>query len=145
LGDEELLENIEALLQANPAVDPARLCFEVTETAAIANLDNAMGFIGRLQALGCRFALDDFGSGLSSFAYLRQLPVNYLKIDGMFVREILANPVDLALVRSMNDLAHVLGKRTVAEYVDNAEVLEKLREVGVDYAQGYLFGRPRPL
>ena len=145
LGDEALLNTLERLLRATPLVDPGKLCFEVTEAAAIANLARAMHFIGRLQSLGCRFALDDFGSGLSSFAYLRELPVNYLKIDGVFVREILANPTDLALVRAMNDLAHVLGKRTVAEYVDNAEVLARLREVGVDYAQGYLFGRPRAL
>jgi len=145
LGDEALLNTLERLLRDTPLVDPGKLCFEVTETAAIANLARAMHFIGRLQSLGCRFALDDFGSGLSSFAYLRELPVNYLKIDGMFVREILANPTDLALVRAMNDLAHVLGKRTVAEYVDNPEVLARLQEMGVDYAQGYLFGRPRAL
>lgn len=141
LGDAELLAAIEEMLRRY-TIPPQKLCFEVTETAAISHLQSAMAFINRLRALGCRFALDDFGSGLSSFAYLRDLPVDFLKIDGMFVRQIESNPADLALVTAMNDLAHVLGKHTVAEYVDSPGVLARLREIGVDYAQGHLFGEP---
>ena len=95
-----------------------------------------------LKERGCRFALDDFGSGLSSFAYLRTLPVDYLKIDGAFVKDIVDDEVDLALVRSINDVGKVMGKQTIAEFVENAAILEKLREIGVDYAQGYGIDRP---
>ncbi len=94
---------------------------------------------------GCSFALDDFGSGLSSFAYLKNLPIDFLKIDGLFVRDILSDPIDLAMVKSINDIAHLMGKKTIAEYVENEQILEKLREVGVDYAQGYGIAKPAPL
>ena len=97
-----------------------------------------------LRALGCCFALDDFGSGLSSFAYLKTLPVDYLKIDGMFVREVVDDPIDRAMVKSINEMGHVMGKRTIAEFVENDAILAVLRELGVDYAQGYGVGRPRP-
>ncbi len=104
-----------------------------------------MTFMGALKGQGCRFALDDFGSGLSSFAYLKSLPVDFLKIDGKFVKDIVDDDVDLALVRSINDVAKVMGKWTIAESVENEAILEKLREIGVDYAQGYGIGHPTPI
>jgi diguanylate cyclase (GGDEF)-like protein/PAS domain S-box-containing protein len=144
LGDDEFLEFvIQQFAEQN--LLPEKICFEVTETAAIANLTHATHFIKALKGLGCRFALDDFGSGLSSFAYLKNLPVDFLKIDGMFVKDIVDDPIDLAMVKSINDMGHVMGKQTIAEFVENDAILEKLREIGVDYAQGYGIGRPQPL
>ena len=126
-------------------VPPNKICFEVTETAAIENLPAATRFIKALKAIGCVFSLDDFGSGLSSFAYLKNLPVDILKIDGMFVRDIVNDPIELAMVRSINEIGHVMGKQTVAEFVEDQAIFDKLRETGVDYAQGYVVGRPRPI
>jgi EAL domain-containing protein (putative c-di-GMP-specific phosphodiesterase class I) len=123
----------------------AKICFEITETAAITNLTQVARFIKTLKTRGCRFALDDFGSGLSSFAYLKTLPVDFLKIDGILVKNIVTDPIDLALVRSINEIAQLLGKQTIAEYVENEAILEQLRELGVDYAQGYHIHRPQPL
>ena len=122
-----------------------KICFEITETAAIANLSYATNFINDLQEKGCFFSLDDFGSGLSSFGYLKNLPVDFLKIDGLFVKDILDDKVDLAMVRSINEIGHVLGKKTIAEFVENTEILDLLRTLGVDYAQGYGIGKPVPL
>ncbi|MFA5984101.1 MAG: EAL domain-containing protein [Methylococcaceae bacterium] len=122
-----------------------KICFEVTETAAIANLSYAIKFINSLKELGCLFSLDDFGSGLSSFAYLKNLPVDFLKIDGLFVKEILNDKVDLAMVKSINEVGHVLGKKTIAEFVENKEIFDLLKELGVDFAQGYGIGKPMPL
>jgi EAL domain-containing protein (putative c-di-GMP-specific phosphodiesterase class I) len=121
------------------------ICFEVTETAAIANLDAATGFIHELKQLGCRFSLDDFGTGLSSFAYLKNLPVDYVKIDGSFVRNMEADAIDCAMVSSIQQLAAVIGIKTVAEFVENDGILAKLAEIGVDYAQGYGISKPIPL
>jgi EAL domain-containing protein (putative c-di-GMP-specific phosphodiesterase class I) len=126
-------------------VPAEKICFEVTETATIANLSRAIDFIGKLKARGCKFALDDFGSGMSSFAYLKTLPVDYLKIDGVFVKDIVDDEVDLALVRSINDVGKAMGKRTIAEFVENEAILQKLREIGVDYTQGYRIGPPAPI
>jgi len=126
-------------------VDASRICLEITETAAIQNLSKANHFIQQLKDYGCYFALDDFGSGLSSFAYLKTLPVDYLKIDGFFVRDMVADRINYELVKSINDVGHVMGKRTIAEFVENEATLEALRETGVDYAQGFSIGKPRPI
>lgn len=123
-------------------LSPNRFCFEVTETAAISNLDQATEFITRLKTLGCQFALDDFGSGMSSYAYLKALPVDYLKIDGMFIRGILEDPVDHAMVRSINEIGHVLGLQTIAEFVESQEIIDELRTIEVDFVQGYAIGKP---
>lgn len=120
----------------------AKVCFEITETAAIANLDNAVDFMNRMRIIGCRFSLDDFGTGLSSYSYLRNLPVDYVKIDGVFVKDIADNPADYAVVRSINEIGHYMGKRTVAEYVEDTQILDSLKEIGVDFAQGYAISKP---
>ncbi|MFZ5556960.1 MAG: EAL domain-containing protein [Pseudomonadota bacterium] len=122
-----------------------RLCFEITETTAIANLTKAGEFMHDLRALGCRFALDDFGVGMSSFAYLKHLPADYLKIDGSFVRDLATNAVDYAIVEAFNRIAHLLGMKTVAEFVGDAATLARLAELKVDYAQGNAIGVPEPL
>lgn len=144
LGDEYLLDYLADRLSHQPAL-AEKLCFEVTETAAIANLSSALHFIQTLKNLGCRFALDDFGSGLSSFAYLKKLPVDFLKIDGLFVEDIVSDPVSLAMVNSINEIGHVMGMETIAEFVKNDQILAHLRAIGVNYAQGYGIGKPRPL
>ncbi len=144
LADESFLGYVIDLLRA-ARVPSSKICFEITETAVISNLSQASRFISTLKALGCLFALDDFGSGLSSFAYLKNLPVDYLKIDGMFVRDVHTDPLDRALVRSINDVGKVMGKKTIAEFVENDDILRVLAEVGVDYAQGYGVGKPFPL
>jgi diguanylate cyclase (GGDEF)-like protein/PAS domain S-box-containing protein len=126
-------------------VPARRLCFEITETAAISNLTKAAEFMHELKALGCRFALDDFGVGMSSFAYLKHLPADFLKIDGSFVRDLATNAVDYAIVEAINRIAHLLGMRTVAEFVADAATLARLRELQVDYAQGDAIGAPEPL
>lgn len=144
LNDKEFTEHLMKLVRDGP-VPPSQLRFEITETAAISHLAQARHFMNRLQSLGCRFSLDDFGTGLSSFGYLRSLPVDTLKIDGQFVRDIVDDRVDRALVKSINDIGRVLGMTTVAECVENESTLELLREIGIDYIQGYYSGNPRPL
>ncbi len=144
LGDEATLSHI--INSWNEAAfDPALVVFEITETAAIANLTAATHFINTLKDHGFGFSLDDFGSGLSSFGYLKTLPVDSLKIDGMFVRDIVDDPIDRAMVRSINEIGHVMGMRTIAEFVENDAILRLLSEIGVDYAQGYGVGRPMPI
>jgi len=144
LGDDGLLPFIKAQLALHE-VPASLICFEITETAAISNLVAAMRMVSELRALGCRFALDDFGSGMSSFSYLRTLPVDYLKIDGAFVSGMSRDPVDRALVSNINDIGHLLGKRTIAEYAENDEIVAELRSLGVDYAQGFGLDLPAPL
>ena len=141
LGDEEFLATVIADLERS-AVPASKLCFEVTETAAIANLALADRFCRTLRALGCRFALDDFGSGVSSFAYLRSLPVDFLKIDGMFVRDVIDDPVALATVRSINEIGQLMGKQTIAEFVESEAILEIVRDIGLDFGQGFSIGKP---
>lgn len=126
-------------------IEPKQICFEVTETVAIANLTNAATFIKDLKQIGCQFALDDFGSGLSSFGYLKSLPIDVLKIDGSFVKDLTSDPIDRAMVASINQVGHTMQLETIAEFVENAEILKILEEIGVDYAQGYHIAKPTPL
>jgi len=144
LADEAFPEFVIQQLERS-GVAANKLCFEITETAAIANLEAATRFMSRLKKMGCQFALDDFGSGLSSFAYLRTLPVDFLKIDGFFVKNIASDPIDRAMVMAINEVGRVMGKKTIAEYADSEAVLAVLRDIGVDYAQGYAVEHPRPL
>ena len=126
-------------------VSPEKICFEITETAAVSNFIQAAKFIGAIRDLGCKFALDDFGSGMSSFAYLKKFPVDILKIDGMFVKDILSDPIDLAMVKSINEVGHVMGLTTVAEYVESDAIADILERLGVDAYQGYAIAKPAPL
>ncbi len=141
LGDLRVCNLIQEQLRRHQ-LDPAALTFEVTETVAIADIPVAEAFLSRLQAIGCKTALDDFGSGMASFAYLKDLPVDIVKIDGRFVRNVASNTIDQAMVKAMNDIAHALCKQTVGEFVESEECLKTLTEIGVDYAQGYFLGRP---
>jgi len=144
LGDDGFLEHVLAAVEAS-GVDPRRVCFEITETAAIANLSSALRFISALRGLGCRFVLDDFGSGFSSFAYLKNLPVDFLKIDASFTHQLPQDRVQRALVESILQIARVLGMKTIAEGIEDEATLAQLRELGVDYGQGFVLHRPSPL
>jgi diguanylate cyclase (GGDEF)-like protein/PAS domain S-box-containing protein len=144
LGDEQFLEFVMQQF-AQYRVDPHSICFEITETAAIANLTRARDFIARFKHMGCRFALDDFGSGLSSFGYLKSLTVDYLKIAGDFVEGMLEDPLDRAMVEAINQVGHVMGLITVAESVESPGLIDMLREIGVDHAQGHGIDTPKPL
>lgn len=144
LSDEHLLDFLRQQFRRYK-VHPREICFEITETAAIANLMQAVVLIKELKAMGCRFSLDDFGSGLSSFAYLKNLPVDYLKIDGSFVRDMAHDPIDAAMVQAISNIGHVMGIQTIAEWVEDEVTLGMLKKIGVDYAQGYLIARPEPI
>jgi diguanylate cyclase (GGDEF)-like protein/PAS domain S-box-containing protein len=144
MSDPALLEIVERELREKD-VDPANLVFEITETAAIANMEEAREFADRLTGLGCRFALDDFGAGFSSFYYLKYLPLNYLKIDGDFIKGLVSSATDQLVVQSMVDIARGMGMKTIAEFVEGPETAEMLHDKGVDYSQGYFHGRPRPV
>ncbi len=144
LNEERLVKAIlGGLKQYN--INPGLICFEITETAAITNLSNTCKLINELKQAGCEFALDDFGSGLSSFGYLKNLPVDYLKIDGSFVRDMVDDVIDHAMVAAINQVGHIMGIKTIAEFVENNAIMEKLRDLGVDYAQGYHISRPAAL
>jgi diguanylate cyclase (GGDEF)-like protein/PAS domain S-box-containing protein len=141
LGDEALLEFIERLISES-GVNPSRIGFEITETTAVKDMTRAERWIHRLKRLGCRFALDDFGIGFSSFSYLRLLPVDYLKIDGSYVRDMDRNATHKSLVKAINAVAHALGKKTIAEFVENEEIMKSLGDLDIDFGQGYHLGRP---
>ncbi|MFO7306895.1 MAG: EAL domain-containing protein [Gammaproteobacteria bacterium] len=142
LGDDKFLPFVIDHFHRS-GIDASKICFEITETAAIASFSQANRFIHALKELGCRFALDDFGTGLSSFGYLKHFPVDFLKIDGSFVKGILRDPIDREMVRSINEIGHLTGKQTIAEFAENAEIIEMLRSLGVDYAQGYGVATPQ--
>jgi diguanylate cyclase (GGDEF)-like protein/PAS domain S-box-containing protein len=142
LGDEKFLPFVIDQFQMS-GIDATKICFEITETAAIASYSQANRFINALKELGCKFALDDFGTGLSSFGYLKHFPVDFLKIDGSFVKEILHDPIDREMVRSINEIGHLTGKQTIAEFAENEEIITMLRGMGVDYAQGYGVSEPK--
>ncbi|MCA1979144.1 MAG: EAL domain-containing protein [Thiobacillus sp.] len=144
LKDPSFRDMLLARLEADPAVGP-HLCFEITETAAIGNLSVVNGFIEAMRSYGCSFALDDFGSGLSSFNYLKNLSVDYLKIDGAFVRDIVNNPVDRSMVEAVHRIGHQLGLKTVAEFVESDATLALLRQIGVDFVQGNGVHAPEPI
>jgi diguanylate cyclase (GGDEF)-like protein/PAS domain S-box-containing protein len=141
LGDEKFLNFVKAELVSSD-VNCANICFEVTETTAIASFGRAVYFMQELKVMGCRFSLDDFGSGMSSFNYLKQLPVDYLKIDGGFVKNMANDPIDHAMVESINNIGHIMGLHTIAEFVEDENILNMLNALGVDYAQGYGIGKP---
>ena len=144
LGEPEFIDRVEQAI-VDSGVPPDMLCFELTETAMVRHFERAQHFVHRLQKRGCRVALDDFGTGYSSFAYLKHLPVQYLKIDGAFVRDLLENRLSQAIVSAVVRIAHVMGAATVGEHVENELVQQKLAGLGVDYAQGFHFHRPEPL
>jgi diguanylate cyclase (GGDEF)-like protein/PAS domain S-box-containing protein len=142
LGDDKFLPYVIDQFHKS-GLDATKICFEITETAAIASFSQANRFIQALKELGCKFALDDFGTGLSSFGYLKHFPVDYLKIDGSFVKEILHDPIDREMVRSINEIGHLTGKQTIAEFAENQEIINMLQSLGVDYAQGYGVSQPQ--
>jgi len=144
LGDKTFLDEVLALFQETK-IPYEKVCFEITETALISNFEVAQKFISALRERGCKFSLDDFGSGLSSFTYLKTLPVDYLKIDGSFVRSILNDEKDFNLVKSIHQIAQFMGMETVAEFVESEEILKCVRDIGINYAQGYALGKPEAI
>lgn len=144
IGDDNFLKFVSEQFQIIQ-IPPQKICFEITETAIISDLSNAINFISTLKALGCQFALDDFGSGLSSFGYLRDLEVDYLKIDGVFIKDMMNNPIDMAMVKSISEIGHVMKKKIVAEYVESLDMVPALKECGVDFLQGYAIDSPQPI
>jgi len=144
LSSDTLFDFINSLLQKYKLA-PSNICFEITETAAIANFHSAIEFIKQLKKLGCLIALDDFGCGLSSFSYLKNMNIDFLKIDGSFIRNIDKNPIDRSIVESINNISHVAGFKTVAEYVESKKIAKILKDIGIDYAQGFSIHRPQPL
>ena len=144
LDDPSFIPFLDELLAATP-VPPQRLTFEITETTVVNQLSTASEVLSRLREQGCKVALDDFGSGFSSFNYLKHFPVDFIKIDGSFVRNLMFSSVDHTIVESINEVAHRLGVKTVAEYVEDDALIPVLQKAGVDYVQGYAIGRPQPL
>ena len=142
-SDDEFLDYVQAQFVSH-GVPHTCVCFEITETTAVASLTKATQFMTALRALGCRFALDDFGIGFSSFSYLQGLPADYVKIDGSFIRDLGSNPANRALVKAIDTVAHTLGKETIAEQVEDLGSVAVLRELGVEFAQGFALGEPSP-
>ena len=143
MGERGFLEFVHSEINKT-GVPPACLCFEVTETAAVAKIESAVRFMDSVRSIGCSFSLDDFGSGTSSFGYLKRLPVDYLKIDGAIIRDMVTDETSAAMVLAINQVGHTMNLRTIAEYVESAAIMEHLREIGVDYAQGFEVGVPVP-
>ena len=141
IGDANFLEFVRAQF-VRFAIPHSRICFEITETTAVTSLSQATEFMAALREQGCRFALDDFGVGVSSFTYLKHLPVDFVKIDGSFVVDMLQNPVNHAMVEAIHNIGHILGKKTIAESVESLQILDALGAIGVDYAQGFAIARP---
>ena len=144
ISSAKLLKHIIALFKSSD-VPAEKICFEITETVAISSMPIARSFMLNLKKLGCRFSLDDFGSGFSSFGYLKNLPVDYIKVDGMFVQDIAHNEFDFSIVKSINEIAHVLGMKPIAEYVENEEISTLLKSMGIDFLQGNGVSKPIPL
>jgi EAL domain-containing protein (putative c-di-GMP-specific phosphodiesterase class I) len=143
-ADERLVPLVEERLREEE-VEPSRVIFELTESASLANIEAMKRMIFRLIELGCSFAIDDFGTGFSTFNYLKQVPADTIKVDGSFIQNLEKDPVNQALVRSIHEIARVLGKKTVAEFVENEASFNLVKNLGIDYAQGYYIGRPVPL
>jgi len=141
ISDKRFAEFLMQAIERSP-LPPGTINFEITETAVIRNVAEAGSLMTQLRGMGCKFALDDFGSGLSSFGYLKKLPVDYLKIDGIFIRDLLRDRTDKIFVKSIIDIAHTLEIKTIVEFVENDELLEVVTELGADYAQGFVIGRP---
>jgi EAL domain-containing protein (putative c-di-GMP-specific phosphodiesterase class I) len=144
LQDVTFLDFVTEQIRASGAA-PSALCFEITETATIGNLANAQSFMRKLQEIGCQFALDDFGTGVSSLSYLKDLSVNYLKIDGSFVRDAIGNPRAESMVKAIAQLAKVMGMMTIAEYVETDALRVRMAELGVDFGQGFAMGKAKRL
>ena len=141
IGDKRFATFLMDAIQHSP-LPPGTINFEITETAVIRSIAEASSLMTALREMGCKFALDDFGSGLSSFGYLKKLPVDYLKIDGMFIRDLLRDETDRIFVKSIIDIAHTLGIKTIAEFVENDDLMSVVCELGADYGQGFAIGRP---
>jgi EAL domain-containing protein (putative c-di-GMP-specific phosphodiesterase class I) len=139
--DLSIIDVIEEALQRFH-ISPGQLIFEITENIAILHMGNATQFLNSLRELGCKTALDDFGTGYSSYAYLKDLPADFVKIDGAFIQDMDDNDFNLAMVKSMNEIAHIMGKKTIAEFVENTLVMSLLKDIGVDYVQGRYLGAP---
>ena len=145
LSEDSVLNLITNSLRNIKTLKKELICFEITETAAIANMSRAIEFIASVKQMGCKFSLDDFGSGLSSFSYLKNMPVDNLKIDGVFIRDIHADPINRAFVESIHNIGKMMGIKTTAEYVENEEILDCVKAIGIDYAQGYHIAKPAPV
>jgi EAL domain-containing protein (putative c-di-GMP-specific phosphodiesterase class I) len=141
MGDMAMVDYIMEQIKITK-VSPHKLCFEITESAVISNIEYARQFIVKLKEIGCSFALDDFGSGLSSFDYLKNLPVDYVKLDGSLIRDVATNKVSQAMVHAINYVSHVMNMKSIAEYVEDQAILHQLQRISIDYAQGHEIGRP---
>ena len=144
LSDQRFREYLFERVKACPEINRF-VCFEMTESAAMTNYDQVLSLLENLKSMGCRIALDDFGTGFSSLSQIRQLPLDYIKIDGTFIKEIVANKLDQAVVKGVSEIAKVLKISTVAEFVETEDMLSALQELKIDYAQGYLFSKPVPI